>query len=100
MTLDQTDQPGFMQLHETAIAPETIDLTDSQAAVLAAIGRGENPPINAMMRRAFKARRLITAIDPPRAPRNTPGRKRAPAPRRHALTDSGRAALARRGDGQ
>ena len=69
-------------------------ITEQHIAVLAAIARGENPAIVPMMRKYLVVRlRLIAPVEPPRAVRLKPGHQRAPAPRRHALTELGRRVL-------
>ena len=70
-------------------------ITDQHIAVLAAIERGENPAIQPMMRRKLVIDlKLLVPAEPRRAIRLAPGRQRAPAPRRHALTELGRQVLA------
>lgn len=69
-------------------------ITNHHIAALSAIERGENRELPPMMRKYLVRHRLIVATDPPRPPRYTPGRQRAPAPRRHQLTDLGRQVLA------
>ena len=70
------------------------DLTAQHWVLLERLAAGENPAIPPLMRRKLRRMDLIVAVDPPRARRLTPGRQRAPSPRQHALTDSGRARLA------
>lgn len=73
-------------------------ITDQHIAILSAIARGENPSIVPMMRRKLVIDlKLLVPAEPPRAIRLTPGRQRAPAPRRHALTELGRQVLAEQG---
>lgn len=75
--------------------PTSTDLTPKHIEILAAIVRGKNPPIFPMMRKKLVVQlRLLAPVEPPRSPRLTPGRKRAPNPRRHELTELGRQVLA------
>ncbi len=74
-------------------APSAL-LTDDNVAILRRIGEGGNPAIHPAMRRKLRRLGMIVAIEPPRAARLTPGRQRAPEPRRHVLTPVGIRALA------
>jgi hypothetical protein len=69
------------------------EMTTQHWVVLERLAAGENPAIPPLMRRKLRRMDLIVAVDPPRARRLTPGRQKAPAPRQHALTESGRVRL-------
>ena len=70
-----------------------IPLNKAHIAVLEAYERGENPAIFPLMRKLLVGRGYLVPTEPPR-PSRPDGRRRAPAPRRHALTDLGREVLA------
>lgn len=72
---------------------ETAPLNKSHIAVLEAFERGENPAIFPLMRKRLVKLGYIVATEPPR-PSRPDGRRKTPAPRRHELTDDGRAFLA------
>lgn len=71
-------------------------LSDEHIAELAALQANPRKALQPQRRQLYKRLQLIRATEPPRPPRETRGRQRAPRPRAHVLTEAGLRVVAER----